>query len=112
MGITSGDGVTVTLNGKVLAEHNNPFKEKQLKDVILLPLKKGINQLIVKYYNGFKKVNVMSIDTNSDQTVYSQKLGPLNVEKGRYYPFSWQLHNPLSPHTTMGLFNAHINIAN
>jgi len=112
VGITSGDGVTVTLNGKVLAEHNNPFKEKQLKDVILLPLKKGVNQLIVKYYNGFKKVNVMSIDTNSDQTVYSQKLSPLNVEKGRYYPFSWQLHNPLSPHTTMGLFNAHINIAN
>jgi alpha-L-fucosidase len=110
VGITSGDGVTVTLNGKVLAEHNNPFKEKQLKDVILLPLKKGKNQLIVKYYNGFKKINVMSIDNNLNQTVYRQELKPIAVEKGKYYPMSWQLHNPLSPHTTIGLFNAHIEI--
>lgn len=40
IGVTSGDAVTVTLNGKVLAEHNNPFKEKSIKDIILLPLKK------------------------------------------------------------------------
>lgn len=110
VGITSGDGVTVTLNGKVLAEHNNPFKEKQLKDVILLPLKKGKNQLIVKYYNGFKKINVMSIDNNLNQTVYRQELKPFAVEKGKYYPVSWQLHNPLSPHTTIGLFNTRIEI--
>ncbi|WP_214229515.1 alpha-L-fucosidase [Pedobacter sp. B4-66] len=110
VGITSGDGVTVTLNGKVLAEHNNPFKEKQLKDVILLPLKKGKNQLIVKYYNGFKKINVMSIDNNLNQTVYHQELKPIAVEKGKYYPISWQLHNPLSPHTTIGLFNTRIEI--
>ncbi|WP_448636279.1 alpha-L-fucosidase [Pedobacter panaciterrae] len=110
VGITSGDGVTVTLNGKVLAEHNNPFKDKQLKDVILLPLKKGANQLIVKYYNGFKKVNVMSLDNNVSQTIYRQELKPVAVQKGKYYPLSWQLHKPLSPHTTIGLFNARIEI--
>ena len=110
IGITSGDGVTVALNGTVIAEHNNPFKEKFLKDVILLKLKKGKNKLVVKFYNGFQKSLVLGIANNLDQVVYSKTLKPLQLEKGKYYPFSWQLHKPYSPHTTLGLFNADIRL--
>jgi len=108
IGITSGDGVTVALNGTIIAEHNNPFKEKMLKDVILLQLKKGKNQLVVKFYNGYQKNMVIGIDNKAAQVMYAKKLKPLQFEAGKFYPFSWQLHKPLSPHTTLGLFNASI----
>ncbi|MEJ7556742.1 MAG: alpha-L-fucosidase [Pedobacter sp.] len=106
IGVTSGDAVTISLNGAVLAEHNNPFKEKSLKDVILLPLKKGNNKLVIKYYNGFQKTTVLGIDNNIKQVYFKKTLGALETQKGKYYPVSWQLHKPYSPHTTMGLFNA------
>ncbi|SHH00970.1 alpha-L-fucosidase [Pedobacter caeni] len=104
-GITSTDGVIVTLNGEILAKHNNPFKEAKLNDVILLPLKMGKNQLLVKYFNGYKKDIIFGISNNLKQQVYYKDLPELNVQKGKYYPFSWQLHRPLSPHTTLGLSN-------
>ncbi len=105
VGLTSGDAVTVSLNGQILAEHNNPFKVKEMKDLILLHLKKGKNQLIVKYYNGFKKSSNISIDTNVKQVWYKKELKPLVMEKNKYYPVSWKLHDPFSPHTTLGLPN-------
>ena len=108
IGITSGDAVTVSLNGVVLAEHNNPFKEKSLKDVILLPLKKGVNKLVVKYYNGFQKSTVLGIDNSIEQVYFKKELKSFEVQKGKNYPLSWQLHKPYSPHTTMGLYNAWI----
>jgi alpha-L-fucosidase len=108
--ITSGDAVTVSLNGQILDEHNNPFKVKMMQDVILLPLKKGKNQLIVKFYNGFEKSSTIGIATDVKQVIYHKTLKPLSVEKGRYYPVSWQLHNPLSLHTTLGLPNVRLEL--
>jgi alpha-L-fucosidase len=108
VGITSGDAVTVSLNGQILDEHNNPFKLKMMNDVILLPLKKGKNQLIVKFYNGFEKTTTIGIDNKVKQIIYHKDLKPLTVEKGKYYLLSWQLHNPLSPHTTLGLPNVRL----
>ncbi|TDQ09878.1 alpha-L-fucosidase [Pedobacter metabolipauper] len=110
VGITSGDGVTVSLNGIILAEHNNPFKERSLKDVVLLPLKKGINKLVVKYYNGFQKSSVIGIANDVEQVMYHKALKPISVEKGKYYPVSWQLHKPFSPHTTLGLPNLSLEL--
>jgi alpha-L-fucosidase len=109
-GITSTDGVIVTLNGEILAKHNNPFKEAKLNDLILLPLKKGKNQLLVKFYNGYKKDITFGISNNLKQQIYYKDLPELSLEKGKYYPFSWQLHRPLSPHTTLGLSNVALKL--
>ncbi len=110
VGITSGDAVTVSLNGQVLDEHNNPLKVRSMNDVILLPLKKGKNQLIVKFYNGFQKSSTIGIATNVKQVIYRKALKPLQLEKGKYYPISWKLHNPYSPHTTLGLPNVRLEL--
>lgn len=110
VGITSGDAVTVSLNGQILAEHNNPFKEKEMKDLVLLPLKKGKNQLIVKFYNGFQKSSTIGISRDVEQVIYKKQLKPLQVERGKYYPFSWQLHDPYSPHTTLNIPNVRLEL--
>lgn len=108
VGITSGDAVTISLNGRVLDEHNNPFKKGLMKDVILLPLKKGTNQLMVKFYNGFQKSSTIGISTTIPQVIYSKNLDPMLLKKGEYSPISWKLHNPHSVHTTLGLPNVSI----
>jgi alpha-L-fucosidase len=108
--ITSGDGVTVTLNRVLLAEHNNPFKERSLKDVVLLSLKKGTNKLVVKFYNGFQKSSTIGIDNNVEQVIYHKTLKPITMEKGLYYSFSWQLHKPFSPHTTLSMPNVRVEL--
>ncbi|MBB2149951.1 alpha-L-fucosidase [Pedobacter gandavensis] len=104
-GFTSTDGVMVVLNGEVLAKHNNPFKENQLNDLILLSLKKGKNQLLVKLYNGYQKKIDLGIQTGQPQELFYKELPAISFEKGKYYPFSWQLHKPNSPHSTLGLSN-------
>ncbi|WP_316840714.1 alpha-L-fucosidase [Pedobacter gandavensis] len=103
--ITSTDGIVVVLNGVELAKHNNPFKENQLNDLILLPLKKGKNQLLLKLYNGYQKKIDLGIDTRQPQELYYKDLPAISLEKGKYYPFSWQLNKPLSPHSTLQLSN-------
>jgi len=110
VGITSGDGVTIAFNGILILEHNNPFKVKQLQDKVLLQLKKGKNQLLVKYYNGYQKSTVLGIDTTVKQEIFYKDMKLLDMEAGKYYPFSWQLHQPLSPHTTLGLSNVRIEL--
>ncbi|MCX2452654.1 alpha-L-fucosidase [Pedobacter sp. PLR] len=105
VGITSTDGVLITLNGLELAKHNNPFKENQSNELILLPLKKGKNQLLVKLYNGYQKKIDLGIDNSQTQELYYKNLPDISFEKGRYYPFSWQLNKPLSPHSTLRLSN-------
>ena len=104
-GITSTDGLVVLLNGETLAIHNNPFKENQLNDLVLLPLKKGKNQLLLKVYNGYQKKIDLGIDTTQPQELFSKELPAISLEKGKYYPFSWKLHQPNSPHSTLGLSN-------
>lgn len=103
--VTSTDGIVVVLNGVELAKHNNPFKENQLNDLILLPLKKGKNQLLLKLYNGYQKKIDLGIDTRQPQELYYKDLPAISLEKGKYYPFSWQLNKPLSPHSTLQLSN-------
>jgi len=103
--VTSADAVTVLLNGKTLVLHNNPFKKETMQDVVLLDLKKGKNQLLVKCYNIFQKEVRMGIATHVSQHIYIKKLAPVNFRKGDYFPVNWKLSHPLTPHETLHLPN-------
>jgi len=103
--ITSSDAVTVFLNGKTLVLHNNPYKKESMKDIVLLDLKKGKNQLLVKVFNCFQKEASMGIGTNVPQIVYVKKLEPVNFRKGEYFPIKWKLGNSVTPHETLHLPN-------
>ena len=103
--ITSGDGVTVLLNGKKLVLNNNPYKKESMQNVVLLDLKKGKNQLLVKVFNCFQKDVHMGIGTHVPQKIYVKKLEPINFRKGEYFPIQWKLNNPVTPHETLHLPN-------
>lgn len=101
--VTSGDAVMVFLNGKNLFIQNNPYKKDSIVHYVLLPLSQGKNQLVVKLFNHFKKSLPFNIDYAAPQVYYRKTLPPVEWEKGKYYPVSWQLANPLTPHDEMGL---------
>lgn len=103
--LTSGDGVLVVLNGQQQLLRNNPLKQDSLSDVLLLDLKKGNNQLVVKLFNGFQKTMVYSIKTAAVQTRYVINLPPVPMRKGTYFPVNWKLANPITPHQTLNLPN-------
>ncbi len=103
--VTSADAVMVLLNGKILVLHNNPYKKESMQDVVLLDLKKGKNQLLVKCFNNFLKEAHMGIGTHVPQHVYTKKLEPAKFRKGEYFPVNWKLNNPTTPHETLNLPN-------
>ena len=103
--ITSGDAVTVLLNGKILLLNNNPFKKEAIQNIVALDLKKGTNQLLVKVFNCFQKELTIAINTDIPQIFYIKKLEPVRFRKGEYFPVYWKLSNPRTPHETLNLPN-------
>ena len=103
--VTSADAVTVWLNGKTLLLRNNPYKAESMKDLVLLDLKKGKNQLLVKVFNCFQKEARMGISIDVPQRIYIKKLEPVNFRKGEYFKVQWKLGNPVTPHETLNLPN-------
>ena len=74
VGFNSGDGIGVYLNGEEQLLHNNPERGGQQQDIVLLPLKAGKNQLVVKYYSRFAKETVAGIKRNVPQVLYVQSI--------------------------------------
>ncbi|RPD38588.1 alpha-L-fucosidase [Chitinophaga barathri] len=109
--VTSGDAVMVFLNGKNLFLQNNPYKKDSIVHYVLLPLSEGKNQLVVKLFNHFKKSLPFNIDYSVPQVYYRKTLPAVQMEKGKYYPVSWQLAKPLTPHDEMGMPNLKLEIS-
>ena len=78
--VGSGNGVYILLNGVYVTAHLSPQRVKSNKEIVLLPLQKGKNQLVIKHYNGFAKELLYSLQPLEQWTVYTQKLPrtPLN----------------------------------
>ncbi len=108
--ITSGDGVLVMLNGQTLLLRNNPTKAPDQRDVVLLPLKKGANQLLVKTFNNFQKTTPIGIDYSIPQLLYQQDLRPVTLPGGSATMVQWQAHDPASPHRTLVLPNLSLRL--
>ncbi|GEM_PF-5394835 len=103
--ITSGDGVLVMLNGQTLLLRNNPTKAVSQRDEVLLPLKKGVNQLLVKTFSNFQKTTPIGIDYGVPQLLYQQDLRPVTLPGNGTVSVQWQTHDPASPHRTLVLPN-------
>ena len=103
--VTSADAVAVLLNGKTLVLHNNPYKKKIMLDLVMLDLKEGKNQLLVKCFNNFQKEVSMGIGTHVSQHIHIRKLTPVKFSKGDYFPVYWKLNQPVTPHETLNLPN-------
>lgn len=72
--VGSGNGVYILLNGAYLTAHLSPRRIKFGKEIVLLPFRKGLNQLVIKHYNGYESELNYSLRPLEEWTIYSQQL--------------------------------------
>ncbi|NLU90546.1 alpha-L-fucosidase [Chitinophaga sp. Ak27] len=105
VGFTSGDGIAVYLNGEEQVLHNNPERGGVANEVVLLSLKEGKNQLLVKAYSRFAKQSEVAIRRNVPQVMYVQPLDIQVSGNGKVETCEVREANPVSVHRNLRMPN-------
>ncbi|MBP6868192.1 MAG: alpha-L-fucosidase [Bacteroidales bacterium] len=106
--IGSGNAVYMLLNGEYLTAHFSPERVSYQSEIILLPLQKGNNQLVIKYYNGFESELHYSITPLKEWKIYSQKLSPVTLSTEGIHSLSIRESNPVSITAPLRMHNVQI----
>ena len=105
------DGVQVVLNGEEIYVHNNPHKENIKSDLVILPLRQGINELVVKFYNRFERETTFSLDYDLPQTGFRKHLGEIEFPGSSGQRLIWQEYDPVSIHSNLAMPNLRLELA-
>ena len=108
--IGSGNAVYMLLNGDYLTAHFSPERKEWQSEIVLLPLKKGKNQFIIKYFNRFEKNLNYSIQPLDSWKVFSLELQPTILNDDKIHKVSLELTHPDSKVTPLRLNNLKINV--
>ena len=108
----AGNAVYVLLNGEYITAHFSPERKEWQTETLLLPLKKGMNQLVIKYFNRFEDKLNYSIQPLDSWQVYSLLLQPtvLSSNKGGVHKVSMTLAEPNSKGSPLQLNNVEIKV--
>ncbi|MHB9055439.1 MAG: alpha-L-fucosidase [Paludibacteraceae bacterium] len=106
--IGSGNAAYILLNGKFITAHLLPTKEEYQKEIVVLPLKKGKNQLIIKYFNRhINKLNY-SIELLTGWRYYKMKLPEYNLSNLPVHQLTIRAANPDSKVSPLRMNNIEI----
>ncbi len=109
--IESGNAVYILLNGKYITAHFSPERIKRQKEILLLPLEEGQNQLVIKFYNGYEKEVSYGIKLLTEWTLHTMRLSPVSLDKGKdYHQISIRKANPESKVSPLKMNNIEIKI--
>ena len=106
----SGNGIMIFLNGEKLNAHISQKGNDYYREIVLLPLKAGKNQLLIKLYNRFEKKLRYSLNPEIPQTVYEQNIPAFSLQKGQTHHISLQLAEPAFKNSAMRLNNIEIKL--
>ncbi|WP_111592893.1 alpha-L-fucosidase [Chitinophaga dinghuensis] len=109
IGFTSGDGIQVYVNGEEQVIHNNPDRGTTQSEVVLLRLKPGVNQIVVKLYTRFAKELQWAINRNVPQQMYEQPFGILSGGDGVQHIIIRDA-GAVSPHRNMRMPNLSLSL--
>ncbi len=82
--VGGGNGVYILLNGEYITAHCMPSRLEYQEETLVLPLKKGINQLIIKYYNSSASSLQYSLQLLDEYKLYQTSLPLISSHKGIY----------------------------
>lgn len=103
--IGSGNAIYILLNGKYITAHFSSNRDQYKKELLILPLQKGKNQLVVKFYNRYEKSLNYSVTPRCEWNSYSQKLSPIETKTDAINRTSIRLANPESKVSPLQLNN-------
>lgn len=108
--IGSGNAAYILLNGQYLTAHFSPDRINYQKETVLLPLRKGNNQLVIKFYNGFEEHLNYSIKPLNEWNMYSKKLNKTSLRNTADHTITIRLANPPSAVTPLRMNNIKIKL--
>ncbi len=80
--IGGGNGIYILLNGEYITAHCLPERAEYQKEIVILPLKKGENQLVIKYFNRFADKLYYSLKPLKEWTIHEVSLAKLGMKQG------------------------------
>lgn len=108
--VGAGNGVEVYLNGESILKHLNPYRCTFRKELVLLPLQKGKNQVVVRLYNRFEKKTGYLLRPAESQTVYAQPFELPAAATGHTHTLTVRQAGLPSQHTDTELSNLRIQL--
>jgi alpha-L-fucosidase len=106
--VTSGDGLVVFVNGQQQFIHLNTERNPAPKHTILVPLKQGKNQILVKLFNNFEKQIKFSFGPAPEQVTYRKRLRDVKLQTSAVNTIQLSLHRPVTVHQDMMMRNLSI----
>ena len=108
--ISSGCAAYIILNGKyITAYFPTPGVEFQ-KKILVLPVKKGNNQLIIKFFNRNTEELMYSLKPLEKWTVYRMKLPSFNLNSTATHQFNVKAANPPSKVAPLEMSNIRVRM--
>ncbi|MDO5523160.1 MAG: alpha-L-fucosidase [Bacteroidia bacterium] len=107
--IKSGNAVYILLNGEYITAHFSPNRVTSDEETVFLPLKKGENQLVIVFYNGFDTAFSYRINPLEQWTVYTQNLSPVKLDTEKeFHSISVRDPRPISSVAPLRMNNIQI----
>ena len=72
--VAAGNGIELFVNGTSVMKHLNPYRCKYREEKVLVHLKKGTNQLVLRAYNRFEKETTLMLCPSLEQVIYKQSV--------------------------------------
>ena len=72
--VAAGNGIELFVNGTSVMKHLNPYRCKYREEKVLVHLKKGTNQLVLRAYNRFEKETTLMLCPSLEQMIYRQSV--------------------------------------
>ena len=108
--ISSGSAAYILLNGRyITAYFPQPGVEFQ-KKVLVLPVKKGNNQLIIKFFNRNTEELMYSLKPLNEWVVYRMKLPSFNLNSTATHLFNVKAANPPSKVAPLEMSNIRVKM--
>lgn len=108
--VGAGNGIEIYLNGKSILKHLNPYRCTFRTEKVLLPLKKGNNQVVLCTYNRFEGKAGYLLRPAQNPTLYRQDLDILDTPNQKSHTVTVKPCNPVSAHADMELSNLRIRL--
>lgn len=110
--VGAGNGLELFLNGESMLKHLNPYRCQFREEKVLLPLRKGTNQIVLRVYNRFEKKTGFLLRQSAGQTIYKQTIkldaGQVKECKGKTLPLTIRRADLASRHSDTELHNVRI----
>ena len=108
--VGAGNGLEVFLNGQSLLKHLNPYRCTFRTEKVLLPLKKGKNQVVLRLYNRFEKETGYLLRPAAEQTIYRKDFVLPKAVNAKTHSINIRQHGLPSQHSDTELSNLKIRL--